>query len=309
MSTDIRQPSKEVKELMARVVPSYPMLAPNLGSMNQHTLNADKVTYTIVNLDKDSATPSLMHPEMTEVNHINAGTVSLAFHPYLLGFNYRVSHLQAETDDAGVVNAAVRELSILFDTQTILGTALNNGLISSNSSKNPFYTELALDSTLFTPNPTNAQSNANALKTIFETIEDRFATDNGARALTIYYWGEALSKVFNATSPELTMTVRKAAEEVFTIPVSFVKLPKIALQSKYITKARANSLPATDGMVAVDSASVRVDYTQMPAPVGVGDNTEEEYRWTKMRTGSVAVSPVRESGIVLQTLSIEDEGN
>jgi hypothetical protein len=92
------------------------------------------------------------------------------------------------------------------------------------------------------------------------------------------------------------------ARQVFTIPVSFIKLPKLALQSKYINAAKANSLPANNGMVAVDPASVRVDYVQLPAPTSSGSNEEQEYDWYKMRTGSISVLPIREAGIVLQTV-------
>lgn len=301
MSTNFRGSDKEVKELLDQVELSYPLLAPRIGAMKQHDIkNADKVTFTTIDLDKDSVVPSLMHPEMTEINHINAGTKSFSFRPYLLGLNYRISKLQEATDTSGVISAAVRELSIMFDTQTILGTRLNKGLISTNSVDNPFYTALAQDQTLEAAATVDAK--IAALKAVFEKIEDEFASKNSARSIDIYYWGDKLTALFNGNNVATDATILSVARQVFTIPVSFIKLPKLAMQSKYITASKANALPAENGMVAVDPSSVRVDYVQLPAPVDSGDNTEHDYSWYKMRTGSVSVLPIRESGIVLQTV-------
>ena len=141
-----------------------------------------------------------------------------------------------------------------------------------------------------------------ALKALFEKIEDEFATKNSARSIDIYYWGDSLAALFNANNVATDATILSVARQVFTIPVSFIKLPKLALQQKYIDGAKANALPAKNGMVAVDPQSVRVDYVQLPAPVASGENEEEEYSWYKMRTGSVSVLPIREAGIVLQTV-------
>lgn len=301
MSTNFRNPDKEVKELLNQVELSYPLLAARIGVMKQHNVkDADKVTFTTIDLDKGSVVPSLMHPEMTEINHINAGTKSFSFRPYLLGLNYRVSHLQSETDTSGVISAAVRELSVLFDTQTILGTSLNQGLISSTSANNPFYDALTQDTTIKAAATTEAK--IAALKAVFTKIEDEFATKNSARSIDIYYWGDDLTAVFNGNNVATDSTILAVARQVFTIPVSFIKLPKLALQAKYIAGAKANALPADNGMVAVDPQSVRVDYVQLPAPVASGENEEEEYSWYKMRTGSVSVLPIREAGIVLQTV-------
>lgn len=306
MSTQFRGQPREVKELLEQVVLSYPLLAPRIGSMHQHDIkDADKVSFTTIDLDKDSVVPSLMHPEMTEINHINAGTKTFSFSPYLLGLNYRISKLQAATDTSGVISAAVRELSVMFDTQTILGTRLNKGLISTTGVNNPFYTVLAEDKTLRDA-ATTAEQIA-ALKAVFEKIEDEFATKNSARSIDIYYWGDKLGALFNANNVATDATILGVARQVFTIPVSFIKLPKLALQTKYIDAAKANALPAANGMVAVDPSSVRVDYVQLPAPVDSGDNTEHDYSWYKMRTGSVSVLPIRESGIVLQPVKFEGD--
>lgn len=301
MSTNFREQPKEVKELLEQVVLSYPLLAPRVGTMHQHDIrDADKVSFTTIDLDKDSVLPSLMHPEMTEINHINAGTKTFSFSPYLLGLNYRISKLQSATDTSGVISAAVRELSIMFDTQTILGTRLNKGLISQNSVNNPFYTVLAQDTTIKAAATVDAK--IAALKAVFAKIEDEFATKNSARSIDIYYWGDSLTALFNANNIATDNTILAVARQVFTIPVSFIKLPKLAMQSKYIGAAKANALPAANGMVAVDASSVRIDYVQLPAPVASGENTEHDYSWYKMRTGSVSVLPIRESGIVLQTV-------
>lgn len=303
MSTNFRSgDEKQVKEMLTQVEFSYPLLAPRVGAMKQHNAaNADKVTFTTIDLDKDSATPSLMHPEMTEINHINAGTKSFSFRPYLLGLNYRVSKLQADTDTSGVISAAVRELSIMFDTQTILGTKLNKGMISTQSADNPFYNVLAADTTLKAASTVDAK--IAALKALFIKIEDEFATKNSARSIDIYYWGDSLTAFFNANNVATDSTILAVARQVFTIPVSFIKLPKLALQDKYVTAAKANALPGDNGMVAVDPASVRVDYVQLPAPVDSGDNEEHDYSWYKMRTGSVSVLPTREAGITLQVVN------
>lgn len=301
MSTNFRGQEKEIKELLAQVEFSYPLLAPRVGAMKQHDVkDADKISFTTIDLDKGSVTPSLMHPEMTEINHINAGTKTFGFRPYLLGLNYRVSHLQAETDTSGVISAAVRELSVMFDTQTILGTRLNKGLISTKSAENPFYDVLTQDTTLKTAATTEAK--IAALKALFSKIEDEFATKNSARSIDIYYWGDQLTAIFNGNNVATDSTILAVARQVFTIPVSFVKLPKLALQQKYIDAAKANALTAANGMVAVDPASVRVDYVQLPAPTASGSNEESEYDWYKMRTGSVSVLPIRDAGIVLQTV-------
>lgn len=301
MATNFRGSETEVKELLEKVELSYPLLATRVGAMKKHSITADKVTFTTIDLDKDSVTPSLMHPEMTEINHVNAGTKSFSFRPYLLGLNYRVSKLQEATDTSGVISAAVRELSIMFDTQTILGTRLNKGLISATSNDNPFYSVLAADTTLAAAATVDAK--IAALKAVFEKIEDEFASKNSARSIDIYYWGNSLSALFNANNVATDSTVLAVARQVFTIPVSFIKLPKLAMQQKYIDAAKANALVADNGMVAVDPSSVRVDYVQLPAPVESGDNTEHDYSWYKMRTGSVSVLPTREAGIVLQTVT------
>lgn len=301
MATNFRGSETEVKELLEKVELSYPLLATRVGAMKKHSITADKVTFTTIDLDKDSVTPSLMHPEMTEINHVNAGTKSFSFRPYLLGLNYRVSKLQEATDTSGVISAAVRELSIMFDTQTILGTRLNKGLISATSNDNPFYSVLTADTTLAAAQTVDAK--IAALKAVFEKIEDEFASKNSARSIDIYYWGNSLSALFNANNVATDSTVLAVARQVFTIPVSFIKLPKLAMQQKYIDAAKANALVADNGMVAVDPSSVRVDYVQLPAPVESGDNTEHDYSWYKMRTGSVSVLPTREAGIVLQTVT------
>lgn len=303
MSSDFRGTPKEVKELLEQVVLSYPLLAPRIGAMKKHDIDTEKVTFTTVDLDKDSVVPSLMHPEMTEINHINAGTKSFSFSPYLLGLNYRISSLQAATDTSGVISAAVRELSVMFDTQTILGTKLNQGMISATSTNNPFYKVLAQDTTL--RDAATVDAKIAALKALFMNIEDEFATKNSARSIDIYYWGDSLTALFNANNVATDATILGVARQVFTVPVSFIRLPKLALQSKYINAAKANALPAANGMVAVDPSSVRVDYVQLPAPIGSGDNTEHDYSWYKMRTGSVSVLPIRESGIVLQPIKFE----
>lgn len=303
MSSDFRGTPKEVKELLEQVVLSYPLLAPRIGAMKKHDIDTEKVTFTTVDLDKDSVVPSLMHPEMTEINHINAGTKSFSFSPYLLGLNYRISSLQAATDTSGVISAAVRELSVMFDTQTILGTKLNQGMISATSTNNPFYTVLTQDTTL--RDAATVDAKIAALKALFMNIEDEFATKNSARSIDIYYWGDSLTALFNANNVATDATILGVARQVFTVPVSFIRLPKLALQSKYINAAKANALPAANGMVAVDPSSVRVDYVQLPAPIGSGDNTEHDYSWYKMRTGSVSVLPIRESGIVLQPIKFE----
>lgn len=303
MSSDFRGTPKKVKELLEQVVLSYPLLAPRIGAMKKHDIDTEKVTFTTVDLDKDSVVPSLMHPEMTEINHINAGTKSFSFSPYLLGLNYRISSLQAATDTSGVISAAVRELSVMFDTQTILGTKLNQGMISATSTNNPFYTVLTQDTTL--RDAATVDAKIAALKALFMNIEDEFATKNSARSIDIYYWGDSLTALFNANNVATDATILGVARQVFTVPVSFIRLPKLALQSKYINAAKANALPAANGMVAVDPSSVRVDYVQLPAPIGSGDNTEHDYSWYKMRTGSVSVLPIRESGIVLQPIKFE----
>ena len=277
MATNFRGSETEVKELLEKVELSYPLLATRVGAMKKHSITADKVTFTTIDLDKDSVTPSLMHPEMTEINHVNAGTKSFSFRPYLLGLNYRVSKLQEATDTSGVISAAVRELSIMFDTQTILGTRLNKGLISATSNDNPFYSVLAADTTLAAAQTVDAK--IAALKAVFEKIEDEFASKNSARSIDIYYWGNSLSALFNANNVATDSTVLAVARQVFTIPVSFIKLPKLAMQQKYIDAAKANALTAANGMVAVDPSSVRVDYVQLPAPVESGDNTEHDYSW------------------------------
>lgn len=301
MPSNFRSKEKEIKELLNQVELSYPLIAPRLGTMKQHDVkDADKVSFTTIDLDKDSVTPSLMHPEMTEINHINAGTKSFSFRPYLLGLNYRVSSLQADTDTSGVISSAVRELSVIFDTQTILGTRLNKGLISARDANNPFYSVLAQDTTLKAAATVDAK--IAALKAVFEKIEDEFATKNSARSIDIYYWGNELTALFNANNVATDSTILSVARQVFTIPVNFIKLPKLAMQQKYIGAAKANALPAANGMVAVDASSVRVDYVQLPAPAGSGENVENEYSWYKMRTGSVSVLPIREAGIVLQTV-------
>lgn len=299
MSTQFRGAEKEVKELLEKVEFSYPLLAPNLGAMKSHNVkDADKITFTVVDLDKDSVTPSLMHPEMTEINHISAGTKSFSFRPYLLGLNYRISNMQDGGDTSGVISTAVRELSIMFDTQTILGTRLNQGLISSNSINNPFYVTLSEDTTLRDASTVDAK--IAALKKLFTAIEDEFASKNSARSIDIYYWGDSLTELFNANNVATDATILSVARQVFTIPVTFIKLPKLAMQDKYIKASKSNALPAKNGMVAVDPSSIRVDYVQLPAPIGSGNNEEHDYTWYKMRTGSVSVLPVREAGIVMQ---------
>ena len=303
MSTNYREDSKEVKEMLGMVEFSYPLLAPRVGAMKQHDVkDADKITFTTVDLDKDSVTPSLMLPEMTEINHINAGTKSFSFSPYLLGLNYRVSDLQDGSESSSVISAAVRELSVMFDTQTILGTSLNQGMISTRGVKNPFYVNLPADETLRAANTVDAK--IAALKALFVKIEDEFASKNSARSIDIYYWGDEMTALFNANNVATDATVLAVARQVFTIPVSFVKLPKLALQQKYVNAAKANALPAANGFVAVDPQSVRIDYVRLPAPMGQGHNEEHEYSWYKMRTGSVSVLPIREAGIVLQPVTL-----
>jgi len=301
MSTSVRLGDKSKDQILSGTTFQYPLIIGQLKAPNFHEYkNTSKIDFTQVDLDRDSVIPDLIHPEMSEIPVITAGEKKFTYRPYLMGIDYHVSDHQSNTNDQNVIDDAVYELSVMFDSNTILGTAYNNGLISTRSaSGNPYYKNL--DAVNMTG---DFSAKVKALKEMYKSVAHVFKNSNGARSVTAYWWGSALSELFDTDNPNTDRTVFDVAANVMSsIGIGFVELPSLAIADRYIKRSKSKVLPSANGIVFVANDFVRTDAVILPQFEKSGHNDENEYSWFKMKTGSVAVHPTKEAGIVLQPIS------
>lgn len=287
MATDIITSLKTTEEYLRAVQLSYSPISLAIARQVKHDMTNDvKVIFKRLDVERDNIVAQNLTMGQTEVSAIKANETQKVFNKYVKGakitqsvYNFNFNRIPE------LVSKIIRGYSMIFDTITLYGDGLNNGILTTDDVNNVVNDSVELDATA------DIMALANQVVDVISGMKQQVREYTASTNVLVYVYGGQLVRLLDKITYN-GATIREIIEKEWP-EATFVVIPEIVLTR--------NSM----GFKVFSQDLVTLNYTRLPIMSENGYNPEDKYFWGNFELGSTMVDIEEKGAGIEQPITIK----
>lgn len=287
MTTDVISTLRTTEEYLRAVQLSYNPVALAISRQIKHDMTNDvKVVFKRLDVERDNIVAQNLTMGQTEVSAIKANETQKVFNKYVKGakitqsvYNFNFNRIPE------LVSKIIRGYSMIFDTITLYGDELNNGILTTDDVNNVVNDSVELDATA------DIMALANQVVDVISGLKQQVREYTASTNVLVYVYGGQLVRLLDKITYN-GATIREIIEKEWP-EATFVVIPEIVLTR--------NSM----GFKVFSQDLVTLNYTRLPIMSENGYNPEDKYFWGNFELGSTMVDIEEKGAGIEQPITIK----
>lgn len=287
MATDVITSLKTTEEYLRAVPLSYSPISLAIARQVKHDMTNDaKVIFKRLDVERDNIVAQNLTMGQTEVSAIKANETQKVFNKYVKGakitqsvYNFNFNRIPE------LVSKIIRGYSMIFDTITLYGDGLNNGILTTDDVNNVVNDSVELDATA------DIMALANQVVDVISGLKQQVREYTASTNVLVYVYGGQLVRLLDKITYN-GATIREIIEKEWP-EATFVVIPEIVLTG--------NSM----GFKVFSQDLVTLNYTRLPIMSENGYNPEDKYFWGNFELGSTMVDIEEKGAGIEQPITIK----
>ena len=287
MATDVITSLKTTEEYLRAVQLSYSPISLAIARQVKHDMTNDvKVIFKRLDVERDNIVAQNLTMGQTEVSAIKANQTQKVFNKYVKGakitqsvYNFNFNRIPE------LVSKIIRGYSMIFDTITLYGDGLNNGILTTDDVNNVVNDSVELDATA------DIMALANQVVDVISGLKQQVREYTASTNVLVYVYGGQLVRLLDKITYN-GATIREIIEKEWP-EATFVVIPEIVLTG--------NSM----GFKVFSQDLVTLNYTRLPIMSENGYNPEDKYFWGNFELGSTMVDIEEKGAGIEQPITIK----
>lgn len=287
MATDVITSLKTTEEYLRAVPLSYSPISLAIARQVKHDMTNDvKVIFKRLDVERDNIIAQNLTMGQTEVSAIKANETQKVFNKYVKGakitqsvYNFNFNRIPE------LVSKIIRGYSMIFDTITLYGDGLNNGILTTDDVNNVVNDSVELDATA------DIMALANQVVDVISGLKQQVREYTASTNVLVYVYGGQLVRLLDKITYN-GATIREIIEKEWP-EATFVVIPEIVLTG--------NSM----GFKVFSQDLVTLNYTRLPIMSENGYNPEDKYFWGNFELGSTMVDIEEKGAGIEQPITIK----
>jgi hypothetical protein len=287
MATDVITSLKTTEEYLRAVQLSYSPISLAIARQVKHDMTNDvKVIFKRLDVERDNIVAQNLTMGQTEVSAIKANETQKVFNKYVKGakitqsvYNFNFNRIPE------LVSKIIRGYSMIFDTITLYGDGLNNGILTTDDVNNVVNDSVELDATA------DIMVLANQVVDVISGLKQQVREYTASTNVLVYVYGGQLVRLLDKITYN-GATIREIIENEWP-EATFVVIPEIVLTG--------NSM----GFKVFSQDLVTLNYTRLPIMSENGYNPEDKYFWGNFELGSTMVDIEEKGAGIEQPITIK----
>lgn len=287
MATDVITSLKTTEEYLRAVQLSYSPISLAIARQVKHDMTNDvKVIFKRLDVERDNIVAQNLTMGQTEVSAIKANETQKVFNKYVKGakitqsvYNFNFNRIPE------LVSKIIRGYSMIFDTITLYGDGLNNGILTTDDVNNVVNDGVELDATA------DIMALANQVVDVISGLKQQVREYTASTNVLVYVYGGQLVRLLDKITYN-GATIREIIEKEWP-EATFVVIPEIVLTE--------NSM----GFKVFSQDLVTLNYTRLPIMSENGYNPEDKYFWGNFELGSTMVDIEEKGAGIEQPITIK----
>lgn len=287
MATDVITSLKTTEEYLRAVQLSYSPISLAIARQVKHDMTNDvKVIFKRLDVERDNIVAQNLTMGQTEVSAIKANETQKVFNKYVKGakitqsvYNFNFNRIPE------LVSKIIRGYSMIFDTITLYGDGLNNGILTNDDVNNVVNESVELDATA------DIMALANQVVDVISGLKQQVREYTASTNVLVYVYGGQLVRLLDKITYN-GATIREIIEKEWP-EATFVVIPEIVLTG--------NSM----GFKVFSQDLVTLNYTRLPIMSENGYNPEDKYFWGNFELGSTMVDIEEKGAGIEQPITIK----
>lgn len=287
MATDVITSLKTTEEYLRAVQLSYSPISLAIARQVKHDMTSDvKVIFKRLDVERDNIVAQNLTMGQTEVSAIKANETQKVFNKYVKGakitqsvYNFNFNRIPE------LVSKIIRGYSMIFDTITLYGDGLNNGILTTDDVNNVVNDSVELDATA------DIMALANQVVDVISGLKQQTREYTASTNVLVYVYGGQLVRLLDKITYN-GATIREIIEKEWP-EATFVVIPEIVLIG--------NSM----GFKVFSQDLVTLNYTRLPIMSENGYNPEDKYFWGNFELGSTMVDIEEKGAGIEQPITIK----
>lgn len=287
MATDVITSLKTTEEYLRAVQLSYSPISLAIARQVKHDMTNDvKVIFKRLDVERDNIVAQNLTMGQTEVSAIKANETQKVFNKYVKGakitqsvYNFNFNRIPE------LVSKIIRGYSMIFDTITLYGDELNNGILTTDDVNNVVNDSVELDATA------DIMALANQVVDVISGLKQQVREYTASTNVLVYVYGGQLVRLLDKITYN-GATIREIIEKEWP-EATFVVIPEIVLTG--------NSM----GFKVFSQDLVTLNYTRLPIMSENGYNPEDKYFWGNFELGSTMVDIEEKGAGIEQPITIK----
>lgn len=287
MATDVITSLKTTEEYLRAVQLSYSPISLAIARQVKHDMTNDvKVIFKRLDVERDNIVAQNLTMGQTEVSAIKANETQKVFNKYVKGakitqsvYNFNFNRIPE------LVSKIIRGYSMIFDTITLYGDELNNGILTTDDVNNVVNDSVELDATA------DIMALANQVVDVISGLKQQVREYTASTNVLVYVYGGQLVRLLDKITYN-GATIREIIEKEWP-EATFVVIPEIVLTR--------NSM----GFKVFSQDLVTLNYTRLPIMSENGYNPEDKYFWGNFELGSTMVDIEEKGAGIEQPITIK----
>lgn len=287
MTTDVITSIKTTEEYLRAVQLSYSPISLAIARQVKHDMTNDvKVIFKRLDVERDNIVAQNLTMGQTEVSAIKANETQKVFNKYVKGakitqsvYNFNFNRIPE------LVSKIIRGYSMIFDTITLYGDGLNNGILTTDDVNNVVNDSVELDATA------DIMALANQVVDVISGLKQQVREYTASTNVLVYVYGGQLVRLLDKITYN-GATIREIIEKEWP-EATFVVIPEIVLTG--------NSM----GFKVFSQDLVTLNYTRLPIMSENGYNPEDKYFWGNFELGSTMVDIEEKGAGIEQPITIK----
>lgn len=287
MATDVITSLKTTEEYLRAVQLSYSPISLAIARQVKHDMTNDvKVIFKRLDVERDNIVAQNLTMGQTEVSAIKANETQKVFNKYVKGakitqsvYNFNFNRIPE------LVSKIIRGYSMIFDTITLYGDGLNNGILTTDDVNNVVNDSVELDATA------DIMALANQVVDVISGLKQQVREYTASTNVLVYVYGGQLVRLLDKITYN-GATIREIIEKEWP-EATFVVIPEIVLTR--------NSM----GFKVFSQDLVTLNYTRLPIMSENGYNPEDKYFWGNFELGSTMVDIEEKGAGIEQPITIK----
>lgn len=287
MATDVITSLKTTEEYLRAVQLSYSPISLAIARQVKHDMTNDvKVIFKRLDVERDNIVAQNLTMGQTEVSAIKANETQKVFNKYVKGakitqsvYNFNFNRIPE------LVSKIIRGYSMIFDTITLYGDGLNNGILTTDDVNNVVNDSVELDATA------DIMALANQVVDVISGLKQQVREYTASTNVLVYVYGGQLVRLLDKITYN-GATIREIIEKEWP-EATFVVIPEIVLTGKSM------------GFKVFSQNLVTLNYTRLPIMSENGYNPEDKYFWGNFELGSTMVDIEEKGAGIEQPIAIK----
>lgn len=287
MATDVITSLKTTEEYLRAVPLSYSPISLAIARQVKHDMTNDaKVIFKRLDVERDNIVAQNLTMGQTEVSAIKANETQKVFNKYVKGakitqsvYNFNFNRIPE------LVSKIIRGYSMIFDTITLYGDGLNNGILTTDDVNNVVNDSVELDATA------DIMALANQVVDVISGLKQQVREYTASTNVLVYVYGGQLVRLLDKITYN-GATIREIIEKEWP-EATFVVIPEIVLTGDSM------------GFKVFSQDLVTLNYTRLPIMSENGYNPEDKYFWGNFELGSTMVDIEEKGAGIEQPITIK----